>query len=233
MYRRTVLLVLVATAVVLAGCTGGGSSPGTTTAAPTTNGQPTTTTGGGSGNGGTDSGSGGGGAEFAFWNFTRPGTYTYDIYEESQGKGTLVWDVQKVDGDQVTVHVKYDLGDTSYESTVSGDEQTVQGQLMMTPAGGFLLATMFSPSMAYYQDHKLAVGNSWSFSSDAGSLSFAVTGKDTYGGIECYASEMRVNGTVVNEGCFSPDHGLAPYVAYYDDQGDPQFTLTLKSYQPK
>lgn len=155
--------------------------------------------------------------EWQPFEFDRPATYTFDVYMEDEGAGTLVWDVTDVTDDGATVSVDYDVGETSYESTVTGSQSDIQGQLMVTPAGPFLLLSVFSPTMTYYESQTLTVGNEWSVSSPEGSMRTAVIGTDSYGGIECYASEMAVDGEIVHESCLSPDLGLAPYTAYFED----------------
>jgi hypothetical protein len=64
-------------------------------------------------------------------------------------------------------------------------------------------------------------------------MSFAVTGTDTVGGVDCYTSEIRINDDIFHEACFSPDRGLAPYTAYYEDSGDVSFSMELVSYEAR
>ncbi len=219
--------MLVVLTVLLAGCVGGVGvdSDSTPTATPTSSGS---NGGGGSGGGGSS-----GDLEPGSWEvleFDQPATYTYDIFVEGEGEGSLVWDVQSVDGDTITVRTVYDLGGERFESTVTGTRETVQSQLYANPAGILLLTTMFTPS-AWYAGQELEVGSGWSYQTAEGSASFEVTGVDTYAGVDCFASEMQVDGTVLYEGCFSPDLGLAPYTAYYNEDGSLSMEMVLVSYE--
>lgn len=230
MARWTALLVVLT--VLLAGCVGGVNVDADST--PTAN---PTTSGGSGGSGGGGSGSGGGGSsgdlEPGSWElleFEEPATYTYDVFVEGDGEGQLIWDVQSVDGDTITVRTVYELGGERFESTVTGTRETVQSQLYTNPAGILLLTTMFTPS-AWYAGQELAVGSGWSYQTGEGSASFEVTGVDTRAGVDCFASEMRVDGTVLYEGCFSPDLGLAPYTAYYNEDGSISMEMVLVSYE--
>ncbi|WP_435347487.1 hypothetical protein [Haloarchaeobius sp. HRN-SO-5] len=221
MTRRTVLTAMVVVCVLLAGCVSGGGDV------------PTTSTAGSDGNGGDGSGDSStlDGGSWALLEFDRPATYTYDVYVEGEGSGTLVWDVQEVDGDTVTVRTVYEMGDERYESTVTGTKETVEGQLYSTPAGILVVTTMFTPS-TWYAGQDLRVGTQWSYQTAEGSASFEVTGVESYGDVDCYRSEMRVDGSVLYEGCFAPDLGLAAYTAYYDEDGSLSMEMELVSYEP-
>lgn len=237
MARKTVLLLVLT--VLLAGCVGGigGTSDSTATTATTADTGGSGSGGsGGSGGGGSGSGGSGGGSgdlQPGTWDlleFDQAATYTYDIFMEDQGHGTLVFDVQSVEGDSVTVRTVYDLDGDHYESTISGTRDMVQSQLYTNPAGAILLVTMFTPA-TWYADQRLEVGSGWSYQTQDGSASFDVTGVETYAGVDCYRSEMRVDGEMLYEGCFSPDLGLAPYTAYYNDDGSLAMEMELVSYE--
>ncbi|MFC4407406.1 hypothetical protein [Haloarchaeobius iranensis] len=225
-------LVLVVLTVLLAGCVGGVKVDDGATTVATTSSSGTGSGGGGSGGGG----SGGSSADLepGSWNvleFGQPATYTYDIFVEGDGEGSLVLDVQEVDGDSITVRAVYELGQERHESTVTGTKETVQSQLYANPAGILLLTTMLTPS-AWYGGQELEVGSGWSYQTQAGSASFEVTGVETYAGVDCFDSEMVVDGTTLHEGCFSPGLGLAPYTAYYDEDGSLSMEMALVSYEP-
>ncbi|MFC7045547.1 hypothetical protein ACFQH6_09175 [Halobacteriaceae archaeon GCM10025711] len=225
MTPRTFVPLVVALLVVLAGCVGGApadSGTATTTEAPTTEpGQTTAATGD---DDGMESG------EWALFDFDKPATYTYDVYIRDEGEGTLVWDVQSIDGDRATVRVVYEMAGERFESTMTGDKDTVTSQLFATPAGLVLVTTMFTPA-AWYAGQELQVGNQWAYQTPKGSASFAVTGTDTIAGVDCFTTEMRVNGTVVHEAAVSPALGLAPHAAYYDEDGTLEMELRLVSYE--
>lgn len=230
--RPRIALLLAAT-LVLAGCTGGTGAPpadATTTDRPTST---TTASADDSTDGATDADSTvSGDRTWEFMEFTEPATYTFELRSEDEPEpGTLVWDVTEVDGDTVTVAMTFEMAGQRTETTVAGDRETVRSQLLTTPAGPFLVATWFSPTVGYYEDRELAVGEQWSYSTPQGSASFAVTGRETMAGVECFRSEMRVNESVVYEGCFASDLGLAPYTAYYGEDGTPVLVVELVAYE--
>lgn len=231
--RRVGLAVAVALLVALAGCGGGGvpspDAPGGGADATPDDGGDAAPGGSGSTPGGSDGTTG----ESAVWeplNFDQPATYTYDIFFEGQGEGQMVWEVTETSADGATVSVHVELGDTTYDSTVSGNKNDIRGQLMASPAGQFFLLGLFSPTVGYYEGQELSVGNQWSYSTQEGSASFTITGTQSYAGVECHASEMTVDGSVVHEGCFSGDIGMMPYTAYYDGDGQIRLEMTLVDY---
>ncbi|WP_254522400.1 hypothetical protein [Natrinema caseinilyticum] len=215
--RRRLLSTLgVATAGLLAGCSSDGDSP-------------SDSSGSDGGNGGTGDGDADTGATWKPFEFDRPITYTYDVYSPDDGEGTLVWDVTDVTDDGATVSVRYDTTETQFETTVSGTKADLQSQLIMTPAGPFIIATVFSPTMAQYEGRTLTVGNEWSYSSPDGSMRFEVTEQRSYAGVDCYASVTEIDGNTVHEGCFSPELEMAPYTAYYDEDGRRTYEMSLVS----
>ncbi|MFW6376904.1 MAG: hypothetical protein ACOC0F_02915 [archaeon] len=149
---------------------------------------------------------------------------------EDEGSGTLVWDVQRVSADQVTARIDYDVGGSSYESTITGTSDVARQQLLTTPAGALLVTTTFTPGL-WYGGQELVVGNGWSYRTGEGSGSFQITEQRTVAGITCFATEMKIDGELRHEGCLSPDHGLAPYSAWYDDDGELLMEITLVDYE--
>lgn len=255
MNRATVLTVLMSLLVVLAGCSGagvsddganGGNGNGNSDSGGNGNDAGGNGDSGGNGDAGSsgngDAGDGSGDAsggtdgldpgEMNFFEFDRPGRYVFDVEMAGEGSGQVTWDIQSVDGDQLTVYVKYAVGGQSYESTVSGTKSDIQGQLIMSPAGSFAMLGIFSPMFGYYDGQQLAVGEQWSYSTDQGSMSFAITGTDNYAGVDCYTSEIRLNDSVMHEACFSPDLGLAAYTAWYEeDTGNVEMRMELVEFQ--
>lgn len=209
--RRLLRAIGVASVGSLSGCLGDAATDGL----------------GADGGDGTDSGNSD--ATWQPFEFDRPVTYTYEIYSSDDGAGTLVWDVTDVTDDGATVSLRYDTTETAFETTVTGTKEELQSQLILTPAGAFILATLFSPTMGYYEGQPLSVGNEWSYSTPDGSMRFAITEERTYAGVDCYASATDVDGTTVHEGCFSPELELAPYAVYYDDDGARSVEMTLVS----
>ena len=170
---------------------------------------------------------------FQFLAFEQPVTYTYEVITGGTGdqgqSGEYVIDVLQASENGYEVQVSLSMGEMSSQQTFTGSRQAVQRQLLGSQAGAFLapLTTM----TGFYGSRSLQVGQSWSHSSQQGTVSFEVTGTDSYAGVECSVSQASLNGTAVHEACVSPDRGLAPYTAYYDETGTLTFEMTLINYE--
>lgn len=223
--------ILLAIVVLTAGCVSGGGPPegaaGTTTAGGNDGGGGDGTDAAGDGDGtGGDTVSG----QWEPFNFDTPATYEFAVFMEGEGDGTIIWDVQSVTDDEYTVRMVYEMDGERMETTATGTKDTVMSQFYSNPGGIILMTTMFTPA-AWYQNRDLSTGTQWSYSTPQGSASFAITGTDTFAGIDCSRSEMRVNSSVVHEGCFAPGLGLAPYAAWYDEEGTLEMEVVLVSYE--
>lgn len=235
-----VVVVLVLTAGCLTGGSGGvpesdgaGGDGGDGGAGDGDAGDGATGDGGDSSDGDAPDSSDGGEAASGEWEpfaFDTPARYEYDVFIEGDGEGTIVWDVESVDDGEYTVTLVYEMGDERYESTATGTKDTVVQQFFTNPGGIVLVTTMSQPAI-WYEGRDLTTGTKWSYSTPQGSASFAVTGTDTYAGVDCWTSEMKINESVFHEACFSPDLGLAPYAAYYGEDGTLEMSLTLVSYE--
>lgn len=238
MQARFVLVVAVL--VLTAGClTGGGAAPESPDASAGGDGASGDGAGGdsGSGDGASDGGSGDdapdstdSAGEWEPFAFDQPARYEYEVFMEGDGTGTIVWDVQSVTDGEYTVTLVYEMGDERYESTATGTKDTVVQQFFTNPGGIVLVTTMSQPAV-WYEGRELSTGTKWSYSTPQGSASFAITGTDTIAGVDCWRSEMKINDSVFHEACFSPDLGLAPYAAYYGEDGTLEMSLTLVDYR--
>lgn len=230
-------IVVIAVIVLTAGCVTGGPADGDDSA--------TTPTAAGGGDGTDDDGDSVDGddenvdgssdasvsGEWEPFRFDTAATYEFDVYLADEGEGRIVWDVQSVSEDEYTVRLVYEMGDERMETTATGTKDTVMSQFYTNPGGIVLMTTMYQPS-AWYQGQDLSEGTQWSYQTPEGSASFAITGDTTIAGVACSQSEMRVNGSIVHEGCFAPELGLAPHAAWYDEDGTLEMELTLVSYEP-
>lgn len=233
-------VILLAVMVLLAGCVSDGGSAVPTdgpTAVDGSNGPGNDIDDEGSGDGAGDDGTDGDGAgsdsasgEWEPFDFDTPATYEYEVFMEGEGEGRIVWDVQSVVADEYTVRMVYEMDGERIESTATGTKDTVMSQFYTNPGGIVLLTTMYQPA-TWYQDRDLSIGTQWSYSTPQGSASFAITGTESFAGIECSRSEMRVNSTIVHEGCFTPALGLAPYAAWYDEDGTLEMEIVLVGYR--
>jgi len=183
---------------------------------------------------------------FRFLAFEQPGTYTYEVtfaptVRSQQGtaepvtrqgenqSAEYVIDVVQAAENQYEVQVSISMDGMDNQQTFTGTRTEIQQQMLGSQVGSLLvpLTTM----TGFYQGQTLQAGQSWSYSTEEGTASFEVTGSDSYAGVECSVTEASVNGTVVHEACVSPDRGLAPYAAYYDESGTLTFEMELTSYE--
>ena len=186
----------------------------------------------------------------AFQPFARTGVYTFAVgggeTAEDGLRGTVEFDVRDVTGETVDITLRYDVeiapgevqqgvgGTFQGELDASGDRGTVIFQLSQFP-GGSVIVFAFYP-MFYAANRELEVGSEWSSGGVPGSpqLRSRVTGTGSYGGVRCYATEMRRgDGAIVHESCIAPAHGLVAYSAYHDaDRGFRTVWIELKDYTP-
>lgn len=220
--QRAFVVMVVAASLVLAGCVGGGGDAA---------GTPDSDDSGANDGAVAGDGAGANVGTFEFFEFDSPATYTYDIYLEGEGEGQMVWDVTAVSGDTATVTLTYDLGGTSFETTASGTRDEVQSALVQSPAAAFLSLGVFSPYYAYYEERGLRIGEQWSYTTGEGSASFAVTERTSHAGVDCYRTEMRVDGNLFHAACVSPDLGLSAYSGYFNEDGSRLLELELTNYQ--
>lgn len=170
--------------------------------------------------------------QFNHFEFEEGERYEYEVFMEDEGEGTFVWEVNDISGNQMTIHSVYDVGDTYHETTVTGDEGTIQGQIMVSPAAAFMSVALFSPTWSQYQQGNLEVGNRWEASSPEGSVVMEVVDKDVYAGVECFASELHNDDVLVHESCVNPQLGIGAYSAFYDNDGSLNLEMELVDYRP-
>ncbi len=226
--RQFLQAVAVGGSILVAGCVGDDGEGGNGDS----NGDEDNSGGNGDNSGGGNANIDASNAEFNHFEFEAGERYEYDVFMQGEGEGTLVWEVQDVSDNQMTIHTVYDVGETQYESTVTGDQDTIQGQVMMSPAGALMGAALFAPTWRHYQQGNLEVGNRWEASGPDGSVVLETVGRETYSGVECFASELRKDGEVVHESCVNPQLGLGSYMAFYTDSGDLELEMELTSYSP-
>lgn len=195
----------------------------------------------GDGSDGSDSSSSGGAssasldAEEEWFNLSTPGRYVFEIESAEEGTGTMSFETTEVSGGQATVKVTYNLGEESFESTVTGPVGEVEGQIVTSPAYGYLIAMQLGGigAGALSGGEELEVGNKFSQQSAEGSMLIEVVGTDTYADVNCYVIETRINGTLTQEICTQQAYSSAPYVAIYDENGDLSERVELVEFERK
>ncbi|WP_049902759.1 hypothetical protein [Halococcus agarilyticus] len=187
-----------------------------------------------------------GSGAFRFLAFEQPGTYTYEVTfaptvssqrgtaepvtrQGENRSGQYVIDVVQASENQYEVQVSLSMDGMDNQQTFTGTRTEVQQQMLGSQVG--VLLAPLTTMTGFYGGRPLQSGRSWSYSTEQGMASFEVTGTDSYAGVECSVTEASLNGTVVHEACVSPDRGLAPYAAYYDESGTLTFEMELTSYE--
>jgi hypothetical protein len=241
---RLVTTLLVAALVVVAGCTGtpdpapgpsgGGDGDaaapdtqpdGTPTVPPST---PQTAE--------PSAGDDGGGDEPASeWNryaFRTGDVYEYEVYSETDGAGTLRWEVLDASEASVTLQMDYDTESVTFSQTVTAAPDEVFASFFVTPVGPFLSLSLTSPYLAALEDEELAVGEGFEYAGPDGTASVRVERLATYGGLQCYDFVTRHNGSIVYESCVAADHPFPAHTAVYDAQTDERLVeLTLVAHR--
>ena len=162
--------------------------------------------------------------------FDRPGYYGFEVYNQQQGEGTLIWAVEHADEESATITIDYDHGDTQYRSTHTVDHDATEQELATTPVWILLAQTMYTPELEQYGQESLEVGAGWSVPTPEGEFRYEITGTNTHAGLECYVSEVRLGGDLMRETCIAPDHGMALHTAVYGDDEEVAYSQTLTEY---
>ncbi|WP_331234919.1 hypothetical protein [Natronorarus salvus] len=178
-----------------------------------------------------DAPDGGSEEEWRLYEFEAGERYEYRVHTAEDGPGTFLWSVEEVDGELLTVEtsMEFENGE-GFSQTVTGTEDDVFSDLMVTPAAVFLWSGLYSPHVGAYEDEAY-VGYEWSYSTSEGSFRYAVDGTETYVGTECYVAVTEVDEQVVHESCLSPDLAFPAYVAYYEETGEVAFEMELVGYE--
>jgi len=168
-----------------------------------------------------------------WFNLSKPGRYVFEIESAEEGTGSMSFETTEVSNGQATVSFQYDLGEESFESTVTGPVGEVEPQIATSPAYAYLTAIRLGGVSAGMLSggEDLQVGNEFSQQSAEGSMHIEVTGTDSYAGVDCYVIESRVNETLAQETCTQQAFSSAPYVAFYDENGNLEQRIELVEYE--
>lgn len=171
--------------------------------------------------------------EEEWFNLSKPGRYVFEIESAEEGTGSMNFETTEVSNGEATVRFQYDLGGESVESTVTGPVGEVEPRIATSPAYAYLTAIQLGGMTAGMLGggEDLQVGNEFSQQSTAGSMRVEVTGTASYAGVDCYTIESRVNGTVTQETCTQQAFSSAPYVVFYDENGDLEQRIELVEYE--
>jgi hypothetical protein len=169
--------------------------------------------------------------DWRLYEFEAGERYEYRVHTAEDGPGSFLWSVEEVDDDLLTVEtsMEFENGE-GFSQTVTGTEDDVFSELMVTPAAVFLWSGLYSPHVGAYEE-EAHVGYEWSYSTSEGSIRYAVEGVESYVGTECYVAVTEVDDQVVHESCLSPELAFPAYVAYYEETGEVAFEMELIEYE--
>jgi len=154
--------------------------------------------------------------------------YEYnDVSQEETSSGTLLIEI----GDpEVTISGTIDGEDFSVtENTSSELEDNFFAAVGKTPIAGVLYQPYWSGA---FSEQELEVGASWSFSYGGTSMSYEVTGTDSYAGYEGYTIEAiyQADGeTITITTCVNPELPVALMVNFEEGGGD-TYRVELTNY---
>lgn len=241
---RVLMTLAVALTVVLAGCTGdlGGNDSEAGVAEADTPDDGADSAGDGANNAdGADEGGSDNGAdtnagsennelaktnveprEEVWFNASKNG-YVFEIYDAKNGSGTATFEPPANPANRDEFETVTYEGDAQFEQayTAMVEDPSVAGMPIYRP----LLDVVTILDLDSVDDEDLAVGHE-NTTSD-GTLTTKITGVESYGGVECYATEISVDGERRLETCevpysedifVHPSQEFPPYMALYDEE---------------
>lgn len=244
---RVVVTLALALAVVLAGCTSLGGSGGgdgeAGVAEANTQGGGGGADGGGGGADGTDADGAGDGADEnadsennelakttieprgeVWFNASKNG-YMFEIVDAKNGSGTATLEPPANPANRDEFETVTYEGDAQFEQAYAAmvEDPSVAGMPIYRP----LLGVVEFLNFFGVSDEDLAVGYENSTTVDGDTLTTKITGIESYGGVECYATEFTTNGDPLLKTCIvpyaddlfvHPSQGFPPYMALYDEE---------------
>ncbi|MCF8231728.1 MAG: hypothetical protein K9J27_06005 [Bacteroidales bacterium] len=158
--------------------------------------------------------------------------FAYDFYTqengEEQSSGTVEIQIQDpaVEVDVTIDGENYNFVSNSYDAISDNFRDAVSN----TP-----VAIIYQPYWeSAFADEVIEEGSSWSYTFDEGSISFEVTGTDTYAGIEGYVVEYDFQNdsgeNVMWEICANLEMSL-PLMSHWEDSEGEVYHIELTDYQ--
>lgn len=158
--------------------------------------------------------------------------YEYEFVEAGQQVGTLTWEVlsRSADGESVSVRTAGTFEGQTFETTLTGAPDMVHMNMLGTPAGAYMLVTLYSPFVGAFDGETLSVGQGWSYTDTEGTVSYAVERTDRIAGRDVFVTVLRENGVPVWEVWVDPELSLAAKSVMYDE-GQVEFEVSLVDYR--
>ncbi len=175
------------------------------------------------------------------WNFGQLAAgqhvrYTIDIDSQaSTTSGWFTWDITDAGGGNLAIAYNGNYAGMGFSGTFTVGATTLVSDLPTKvsgdPMAGLTFLPLFTtPWQAYFGQAEWAVGKTWSYSGTGATITFSVTGTETYAGVEGYVGNWAAtaNGqTVTNDFCVSPDFPLALHCKIVGPDGSKlEYTLT-------
>lgn len=168
------------------------------------------------------------------YKFKENTTYEYDYVITEEEETTMSGTAHIQIGDP-EVTVNWNMNDEDYETVVNQSDDIADNYVQAiasTPLAGILYQGQWA---FIFTGNELAVGNSWDYESDDGTMYFEVTGKESYAGIEGFIMEMywddNAEDVVTWESCIAPEMSL-PLMSYMDDtESETTMLVELTNYQ--
>jgi len=125
------------------------------------------------------------------------------------------WTVEKATDDKRRVTFHYELGEQTLDRTLTGGTETIEEELLATPARPFVAIVLFPSVLLLDENEALQVGDRRSFPVAGREGVLEITGTDTRLGIEGYTSVWEVDGQRRYEDCIALDPEIVLNATYY------------------
>jgi len=158
--------------------------------------------------------------------------YKYNIKVVADGNAQEGWfslAVSDAGGGNLNLHYEGNFAGMDFSATATCPASDPVTALMsqMNPIAAVCVLPMFmTPWALYFTDAQWSVGSQWTVTSGPDTVSFKVTGQETYAGVTGYVGEWTVNGTVVATFCVGPSVPLVLHSKMGEDaQNYVEYTL--------
>lgn len=157
---------------------------------------------------------------------------------DSTEEGFYILDLKPAEKNEIKVHIKAQLGKSSFESTVNSDKDNIYSglapQLMFNPAVAPMFYTLFAPWWGmYFMGHNWEVGSGWSSTDEEGKkVSFKIESECEHAGLKGKKGVWRENDKIKGEFCIATDVALPLSLVINDEEGK-SYKLVLEEYKEK
>ncbi|WP_154019004.1 hypothetical protein [Halococcus agarilyticus] len=132
-----------------------------------------------------------------------------------EDEGQMDWTVATASDGKRTVTFHYERGAEAFDTTLTGTQESIETELITTPARPFLSIVLFPSVQLLIGDGEPRVGDRHTFPVAGREGTLEITGTGTHLGIEGYTSVWKVDGERRYEDCVALDLGLVLSATYY------------------